>query len=198
MKDYFMTDKNLVPLQNLIYEIRGQKVMLDSDLARLYSVETFRLNESVKRNIRRFPSDFMFQLSDIEWENLKSQIAMSNNSLISQNAMSNKRGGRRTVPYVFTEQGVAMLSSVLNSQKAIDINIEIMRAFVKMRQYAIQAPISTNEIKELKQMLMLHIDNTDNRFGVHEDRINQIIRALNNLSQKPTPNRKIGFDVDRK
>lgn len=182
-----MTDKNLIPFQEMIFEIRGQKVMLDSDLALLYGVETFRLNESVKRNIRRFPSDFMFQLSVIEWENLISQIAISN-----------KRGGRRTAPYVFTEQGVAMLSSVLNSQKAIDINIEIMRTFVKMRQYALQAPVSTNEIKELKQMLLLHIDSTDSRFGEHADRINQIIRALNNLTQKPSSSRKIGFDLGRK
>ncbi len=114
-----------------IYYIRGQKVMLDSDLAELYDVETKVLNQAVKRNIDRFPEDFMFQLSDEEFENLKSQIATSN--LRSQNVTSNW-GGRRTAPYAFTEHGTLMLSGILNSQRAIDVNILIIRTFVKLRE----------------------------------------------------------------
>jgi len=105
-----------------IFLVRGVKAMLDSDLAALYGVETKRLNEQVKRNIKRFPNDFMFQLTKEEYQLLKSQNATSS------------WGGRRTPPYAFTEHGIAMLSSILNSDKAIEINISIMRAFVKIRQ----------------------------------------------------------------
>ncbi len=114
-------------IQNKIYEIRGQKVMLDSDLAELYEVETKVLNQGVKRNSTRFPEDFMFQLTDNEYINLKSQFVTS--------SLSNY-GGVRKLPYVFTEQGVAMLSSVLRSEKAVQVNIAIMRTFVAIRQYA--------------------------------------------------------------
>ena len=110
-------------IERRIYLIRGQKVMLDTDLAMLYHVPTFRLNEAVKRNRQRFPKDFMFQLSKTEAESLTSHFAMSKSG----------RGGRRTVPYAFTELGVAMLSSVLNSERAVQMNILIMRAFVKLR-----------------------------------------------------------------
>jgi len=194
----------LIQIQNLIYEIRGHKVMLDRDLARLYCVEVKVLNQAVKRNMKRFPMDFMFQLTveeqkqvvtncdhlqtGIELTNLKSQIVTSS----SQSGW----GGRRKLPFVFTEQGVAMLSSVLNSQRAIDTNIEIMRAFVKIRQYALQRASHLDEIKELKQLLLLHIDNTDKRFDEHNTRINQIISVLNNLMEHPKPKRKIGFKPD--
>ena len=110
-------------IESKIYQIRDQRVMLDSDLAELYKVETFNLNKAVKRNIERFPDDFMFQLSDDEHKNL-----------LFQNGMSSLHGGRRTRPYAFTEQGVAMLSSVLRSSRAVQVNIEIMRAFVKLRK----------------------------------------------------------------
>ena len=125
-------------IENLIQVIRGKQVILDRDLARLYGVETKRLNQQVQRNIERFPADFMFQLSKEEFENWKSQFATSNvNSinLTSQIVISNKRGGLRHLPYAFTENGVAMLSSVLRSQQAININIQIMRAFNAMRQF---------------------------------------------------------------
>ena len=122
-----MTD-DLIQIQSLIYEIRGYKVMLDSDLAALYEVPTYRLNEAVKRNIKRFPPNFMFQLTKDEYDTLISRIAISKNT----------RGGRRFMPYVFTEQGVAMLSSVLNSERAIQINIQIMNTFVCLRQWAIE------------------------------------------------------------
>ncbi|MGA2594528.1 MAG: ORF6N domain-containing protein [Bryobacteraceae bacterium] len=112
-------------IERRIYFIRGQKVMLDSDLAEIYQVETFNLNKAVKRNPRRFPEDFMFQLSPEEVEPLKFQIGISK---------PEGRGGRRTLPYVFTEHGVAMLSSVLNSRRAVSMSILIVRAFVKLRE----------------------------------------------------------------
>ena len=110
---------------NRIYVIRNKKIMLDEDLAAMYRVETKRLNEQVKRNINRFPKDFMFTLSEKEYENLKSQNATSS------------WGGRRKLPNVFTEQGVAMLSSILNSDVAIEVNIRIIRVFTKLREYAL-------------------------------------------------------------
>ena len=113
----------LQPIQSKIYEIRGQRVMLDRDLAELYQVTTSALNQAVKRNSKRFPPDFMFQLTNQEFANLKSQIVTSG------------WGGIRKMPYAFTEQGVAMLSGLLNSDIAINANIAIMRAFVAMRNY---------------------------------------------------------------
>ena len=110
---------------------------------------------------------------------------------------SNPKGGRRYLPYAFTEQGVSMLSSVLNSDKAIEINIAIMRIFVKIRQIASQETSKINEIKELRQILLLHIDNTDKRFGEHNKKINQIIEVLNNLVEQPKQNKNpIGFTKD--
>lgn len=112
-------------IKNKIFEIRGLKVMLDFDLASLYNVETKRLKEAVRRNTNRFPEDFMFEITEKEFNSLRSQIASSN------------RGGNRYMPFAFTEQGIAMLSSVLNSEKAIAINISIIRAFVTMRQFTL-------------------------------------------------------------
>jgi len=120
-------DNAIIPIERIaekIYIIRGVKVMLDADLANLYAVLTKRLNEQVKRNLRRFPKDFMFQLTAEEFQNLKSQIATAN-----------FRSKTRTTPYAFTEQGVAMLSSVLHSDRAIDINLAIIRIFVRMREF---------------------------------------------------------------
>jgi hypothetical protein len=115
---------DFIDIEEKIYLIRGEKVMLDWDLADLYGVSTMRLNEQVRRNLRRFPPDFMFQLSNQEFKALISQIAISKSG----------RGGRRKAPLVFTEQGVAMLSAVLHSERAIDVNIAVMRAFVRLRQ----------------------------------------------------------------
>ena len=176
----------LTQIQNLIYEIRGTKVMLDSDLAKLYGVETFNLNKAVKRNLHRFPNDFMFQLTKEEYDALIFQIGISKKG----------RGGRRFLPYVFTEQGVSMLSSVLNSDRAIAINIEIIRTFVKLRQYAILSTEKNKEIDELRKILMLHIENTDKRFSEHDKTIRQIINALNNLIEKPKETKKIGFRTE--
>ena len=140
--------EQLEVIQSKIYDIRGQKVMLDRDLAEMYGVETRALNQAVKRNTDRFPVDFMFQLTDEETEIWKSQIVMSN---------SIKMGVRRN-PYVFTELGVAMLSSVLNSKTAIQINMGIMRAFVAARQLLLKPPTDPvrelqSEVKELKEYI---------------------------------------------
>ena len=112
-------------VESMIYIIRGQKVMIDSDLAELYEVETKNFNKAVKRNIVRFPSDFMFQLNKEEYESLRFQIGTSKNK---------GRGGRRYLPFVFTEHGIAMLSSILNSDRAIKVNISIIRVFIKLRK----------------------------------------------------------------
>lgn len=133
-------------IQSKIYEIRGQKVMLDFDLAELYQVETRVLNQAVKRNIKRFPPDFMFQLTTDEWEILKSQFVISS------------WGGTRKLPFAFTEQGLAMLSGVLNSDIAIQVNINIMRAFVAVRQLIALPPVDRvgqleNQMKELKDYM---------------------------------------------
>lgn len=127
-------------IQNKIYEIRGQKVMLDFDLAELYEVETRILNQSVKRNLQRFPVDFMFQLTKTEWENMSSQIVMTYPS----------KRPKAALPLAFTEQGLAMLSGILNSDKAIKVNIAIMRAFVFIRQYALTHKDLTEKLKELE------------------------------------------------
>ena len=143
-------------IENLILNIRGKQVMLDRDLARLYGVETKRLNEAVKRNIERFPEDFMFQLNKEEFENWKSQIVTSN--WMTQNATSNSIiMGARKLPNAFTENGIAMLSGVLNSQTAIRVNIEIMRAFVAMRHSILANNQLFNRIENIEhnQLLMI-------------------------------------------
>jgi hypothetical protein len=131
----------------MIYEIRGEKVMLDSDLARLYEIETKALNRAVKRNIERFPDIFMFQLTEDEFSSLRCQIGTSNEG----------KGGRRYLPYVFTEHGVLMLSSVLNSKKAISVNIEIMVTFIKMRHYVLSKSDTNEQIAVLRKLLMIYI-----------------------------------------
>ena len=138
----------LTRIKSLIYEIRGVKVMLDKDLADLYHVTTGNLNKAVKRNAKRFPSDFMFQLNKTEFEQLK-------NDLIFQNGISSW-GGTRKLPYAFTEQGLAMLSGVLNSDIAIDVNISIMRAFVALRK--LPPLVRKDDLLEAKREIMDYID----------------------------------------
>ena len=171
--------KELVKIQKMIHEIRGQKVMLDVDLAQLYEVPTHQLNQAVKRNVKRFPADFMFQLTEDEWESLRSQFVISKNS----------RGGRRFAPYAFTEHGVSMLSTVLKSERAIEINIQIMRTFVQLRHYVLDKPDTNTQITELRKLLMLYIEKNDKR-------VNDIIIALNNLIGQPKPAKRIGFNAD--
>ena len=158
-----------------IFLVRGHKVMLDSDLAELYEVSTSRLNEQVRRNIDRFPNDFMFQLTDPEFSDLKSQIATSS------------WGGRRKLPLVFTEQGVSMLSSVLRSEQAVQVNIAIMRAFVQLREM-----LSTH--KELAYKL----EELERKVGIHDQTIVQLIEAIRQLMEPPAEKRKqIGFKTDK-
>ena len=168
----------------MIYEIRGYKVMLDSDLAALYGVELKAMNQAVKRNGKRFPSDFMFQLTNEEWKNQRSQFVTFN-----QNT-------RKYKPYAFTEHGILMLSSILHSDKAVEINIQIMRVFVKMRHYVVSQSNTNNQIAELRKLLMLHIENNDNKFLEYDETIEQIIYALNNLIEQPPKTKKIGFNAD--
>lgn len=160
-------------IERKIYVVREQKVMLDSDLATLYGVKTFNLNKAVKRNSKRFPEDFMFQLMADEYDSLKFQIGISNKG----------RGGRRTMPYVFTEQGVAMLSSVLNSERAVQVNIGIMRAFVSMRKM-----LSTNE--EINKKLT----ELENKSGEHDENFKKVFAAIRLLMNPPNKSDKeIGF-----
>ena len=180
-------------IQSKIYVIRGQRVMLDRDLAELYQVTTGNLNKAVKRNIRRFPPDFMFQLTKEEFQKLK-------NDLIFQNGISSW-GGTRKLPYAFTELGVAMLSSVLNSNTAIDINIKIMRAFVEFRHMATSLPQTAAEVAQLrKDFEDLKLDIEDilhDQNEINEDtraQIEAISTALAELQPKdPKPRRRIGF-----
>ena len=154
----------LLPIESLIHVIRGQQVMLDSDLAQLYGVETRRLNEQVKRNIERFPEDFMFQLTKDEISNLMSQNATS--SLKSQNVISSW-GGSRKLPYAFTENGVAMLSSVLRSKTAIEVNIRIMRAFTSMRSFLINNAHVFQRLETVEHhqlLLQKHLSEHDRKF----------------------------------
>jgi len=173
-----MGGNKTIPIQDLIYEIRGQKVMIDSDLAKIYGVELKALNQAVKRNIERFPSDFMFQLIDEEWKNLRSQI------------VTFSKDTRKYKPHAFTEHGILMLSSVLNSDKAIEVNIQIMKIFVNMRHYTLSLSSTNEQIAELRKLLMLYIEKNDKR-------VNEIIIALNNLLEiPPQSKRKIGFNTD--
>src|SRR5574344_2238825 len=134
----------LVPIQNLIFEIRTQKVMIDSSLAQLYEVQTKVLNQAVKRNIARFPKNFMFQLSKEEWKNLRSQNVTFRNDK------------RKFLPYAFTEQGVAMLSSVLKSEKAIQINIQIMNTFVSIRNFALENKHLAKQLSQMEKYFIQH------------------------------------------
>jgi len=157
-------------VEGLIYQIRGQRVLLDQDLAQLYRVETKVLIQAVKRNRERFPSDFMFQLSDQEFMALRSQIVTSKG-----------RGGRRLAPYAFTEQGVAMLSSVLRSKLAVEVNIQIMRTFVRLRRIIESHATLADRLIDLEQR--------------HEKKFQIVFDAIKELmGEKPVPKkRQIGF-----
>ncbi len=174
-----MTVKSIVPAESLINKIlviRKQKVILDRDLAVLYGVETRALKQAVRRNIRRFPKDFMFQLTKKEFLIWRSQIVMS----------KSEEKGLRHHPFAFTEQGVAMLSSVLKSQRAIEVNILIMRAFVKLREIISTHKKVAEKLKEL-----------ENKLNEHDDQIVQIIQVINQLiTPQESPKKKIGFTLD--
>ena len=182
-------------IQSKIYEIRGQRVMLDFDLAELYGIETKYLKRSVKNNIRRFPPDFMFELTKEEFENLRCNFSTS------------KRGGIRYMPFAFSEHGVAQLSAILNSDNAIEVNIQIIRTFVAMRQWITTPPIDKSaelreEIKKLKEyMEEVFSDqndiNEDTRMQI--ELINQTLAELqvNNKDQRRKTRPRIGFKYDK-
>jgi hypothetical protein len=161
-------------IESKIYIVRGQKVMLDSDLARLYGVLTKVFNQAVKRNIERFPEDFMFRLTAQENENLRSQIVTS------------RHGGTRYFPYVFTEHGIAMLSSVLNSKRAIFMNIQIMRVFTRFRQLL----LNNSEISKKIELL-------EKRVLKHDSDIRELVRDIRRLTLQPNKTKKIGFLTEK-
>ena len=175
-----MAKSDLVPVERIeraILVIRGHKVLLDTDLATLYGVETRRLNEQVKRNIDRFPDDFMFQLTKQEFENLKSQFATS----------SRGWGGKRKIPFVFTEHGALMAASVLNSQKAIEMSILIVRVFVKLRGI-----LSTHK------QLATKLAQLERKLSTHDEQIVILFEAIRELMTPPAkPKRRIGFERER-
>ena len=164
-------------IEQAILLIRGQRVMLDSDLAALYGVETFNLNKAVKRNLDRFPADFMFLLTKEEADDLRFQFGISKKP---------GRGGRRYLPFVFTEQGVAMLSSVLRSKKAVNVNIEIMRAFVRLR-HALAANAE----------LARRVDGHEARLDEHDRQFVEVVKYIRKLTESPPapPRRRIGFQA---
>jgi hypothetical protein len=163
-------------IEKRIFVARGRQVMLDEDLADLYAVETRVLIQQVKRNAKRFPEDFMFQLTGAEAEALRSQIVISNNE---------GRGGRRYAPYVFTEHGIAMLSGVLRSDRAIAVNIEIMRTFVELRRVAGSYAAIEKRLEEIEREL-----------GGHDEQLHQIFKTLRQLICPPArQKRPVGFRV---
>ena len=187
-----------------IHLVRGQRVMLDADLAELYGVTTKRFNEQVKRNLERFPTDFMFQLTDEEHDSLRSQIATLNadGSLRSQIATSNAdgslrsqnvtsktgRGGRRYLPYVFTEHGAIMAASVLSSPRAVEMSVFVVRAFVQLRELL----ASSRELSE-------RLDELERKLSTHDQAIAGVIDAIRRLTSVPAkPSRPIGFTADLK
>lgn len=188
-------------IQNRIYEIRGERVMLDFDLASLYEVETRVLNQAVKRNIKRFPEDFMFQLTSAEFESIKlqteainevasSQIVIKNQPNLMSQIVTSSWGGTRKLPYAFTEQGVAMLSGVVNSDKAINMNIAIMRAFVDVRKILLKQSNLNEQLTEIKE-----------RIGEHDVQLNELYDAMENLigekiaQLKWNDRQRIGFKI---
>lgn len=163
-------------ISDKILLIRGQKVLLDRNLAELYGVETKRLKEAVRRNIERFPSDFMFEMNDKEFRNWRTQFATSNS----------QKMGIRYKPMVFTEQGVAMLSSVLRSKRAVEVNILIMRAFVRMR-----------ELLYSDKNLALKVEKLEKQMETQGKSLQQVIQIVNQLLKQPEPeSKKIGFNVE--
>ena len=164
-------------IESRIFTFRSQKIMVDRDLAELYEVETKRLNEAVKRNIERFPLDFMFKLTKEEFSQL---VAICDRFKTLKHSSS--------TPNAFTEHGIAMLSSVLKSKRAVTINIEIIKTFIKLRHYALSQADTNEQIADLRKLLMLYIEKNDKR-------VNEIIIALNNLIEHPKETKTIGFQT---
>jgi len=179
--------RKISSIESAIYLLLGQRVMLDSDLAAIYGVSTRQLNQQLKRNRSRFPDDFAFQLSTEEFRNLKSQIATS--SLMSQFVTSSGHGGRRKLPWAFTEHGALMLASVLNSEVAVQASVRVVRAFVKLREM-----IAANA------QLAAKLEELERRLDSHDKAIVDLFAALKRLLEPPAPpkKREIGFHVREK
>jgi len=174
-----MANQDLVPVEYVerrILSIRGQNVIIDADLAELYGVETRRLNEQVKRNRERFPDDFVFQLSQEEFAALRSQSAISNAG----------RGGRRTPPYAFTEHGAIMAANVLNSQRAIEMSVFVVRVFVKLRGMLASQAEMLRKLEEL-----------EDKVGEHDEALRSIVQTIRRLMAAPARTPQIGFDAER-
>jgi hypothetical protein len=198
--------QSIKSIQNRIYDIRDQRVLLDFDLAALYEVETRVLNQAVKRNSKRFPDDFMFRLTEIEWQTIRSQsvtgyessedsrsqTVMLNHPNLKSQIVTSSWGGTRKIPYAFTEQGVAMLSGVLSSDKAINMNIAIMRAFVDVRKIVLTQGDIKTQLSDIIE-----------RVGEHDAQLNHLYEAIENLldskaAQTKWENReRIGFKSNK-
>ena len=182
-------------IRSKIYEVRGQKVMLDFDLAKIYEVETKNLKRSVRHNAERFPDDFMFELTENEWELLRCNFCTSKQN---SDLPVKKRGGTRYLPFAFTEQGVAMLSGILRSQKAIQENIKIMRAFVAIRQYVLNYAELKHEIYDFIRETNIRFDKNDARLDDSDVKVNKVFKFLTELfeQKKSDENRdRIGFKI---
>ncbi|MBR1404672.1 MAG: ORF6N domain-containing protein [Treponema sp.] len=174
-----------VLIESKFFLIRGKQVMIDRDLAELYGVETKVINQAVKRNLERFPEEFRFQLTEDEMDELVTNCDRFN--VLKHSS---------ALPYVFTEQGVAMLSAVLRSETAVQVSIRIMNAFVQLRHFVSEQVVKTDdktELAEIRRLLLLHIDHCDKKFSEQDRKISQIIQVLNNLLEEPKSERKIGF-----
>lgn len=169
--EYEMSNLLVEQVRGKIYYIRNIEVMLDSDLAELYGVETKYINQAVSRNTERFPNDFVFELSQVEWDNLKSQNVTSS------------WGGRRTIPKVFSEQGVYMLATVLKSQRAVDVTISIMRTFTKIRHYALEYGDLAKQIHELRQEVVGNKEWTKERLSAVADAVIMIEDSMGALEE---------------
>lgn len=170
-------------IQNRIYDIRGERIMLDFDLAQLYEVETKALNQAVKRNMQRFPEDFMFRLSIAKWQGIRSQAVTASavNVSLRSHIVTASQGKRNTAvtPYAFTAQGIAMLSGILTGNKAIQMNIAIMRAFVEVRKILLQQTDLKEQLQQIRE-----------RLGEHDAQLNSIYDAMENLLDKKAAQRK--------
>ena len=181
LENEVMSKLQTARIESLIINVRGERVILDADLAKIYGVTTKRLNEQVKRNIEKFPADFEFQLTKIEFANLKSQFATS----------SSRHGGKRKLPFVFTDHGAIMAANVLNSKQAVQMSVFVVRAFVKMRSLLSNRNDLAKELKALEKKLT-------ERLNVHEIAIVDVLRRITRLLEPPPPlpdppKRKIGF-----
>jgi phage regulator Rha-like protein len=190
---------NVEIIHTKIYEIRGHKVMLDYEIAEMFEVLTKALNQAVKRNIERFPEDFMFQLTEIEWEIMRSQIVTLNEDVLKSQFVTSKketRGGRQKLPFAFTEHGVTMLASVLRSEKAVKVSIAVVRAFISLKQYISDRKNISKQIASIKDELSERIDEQDSQ-------IIEIYQVLDKLiqdkeEQKSIEREPIGFKTTTK